>query len=655
MISIKDTLLLAHTKLKTRKIRLFITVFVSSLLFACLVFVSMVSTGILGSISSFSDEGYGGRYLVQATPLTYTPGPESDQAMLDELRPYQKELVAKKKAAAKKLGIQYDPLTDPSLPISEEVSPDGTKQSFLNYGSPKVTELESARNATIPNTSYKEFKTITSDAGAINTFRGTSSFFAFANNSGRVQVIVNGKEKITADYYNQGKPTGVESIQTIGWKSLDADLIKPFVLPGESIEAKDNSVGVIAPFSAAEEILGLKSLPQTASPEERLARSTKVRAEIVGKKFQICYRNAKSAELASTAQQIQTEITKNKDKKDYIKPSLIYSLPKSACGEIAVESDKRTAQEKAEQKKQDDFDKQFGNFTEPKQGLIEMRIIGLSPDVSEGTALDASTILTSLFSSSIGNGWVSPSEDIMNNSLATAAQNGTIDTISRESLIYYAEFKTLGEMKQFIDDQQCDAAVVTNVPGAGNIVSSKDGSDPTTKCIEKSRTLVVTTFGNSAGAIDEFEETIWKAGKILILVIVVLSSLILMANIGKIIADSRRETAVFRALGARRFDITQIYLTYAVMLALIIFGCALAIGFIASSYINSRYTSDFSTAAVLIYNAQDTTKEFRFFGISTPQLGGIALLAVLTGLVSALLPLLANMRRNPINDMRDER
>lgn len=655
MISIKDTLLLAHTKLKTRKIRLFITVFVSSLLFACLIFVSFISTGVIGSIASFSQEGYGGRYLVQATPLTYSPSPGSDSELLESLRPEQRNIVAKKTAAAKKLGIDYDPLTDMSLPITDQVNPDGTKQSFVNYDSKQVYQSLKNRNDSIPNTSYADFQKLATEASASATYKSTSPQFAYVRDSSTTQVIVNGKENLINPQQNQPKQTGIDSIQTFGWRSMDAELLKPFALPGQALDTSDGGIPVIAPFSAAEEILGLKSLPETATSQEKLARLVEVREKIAGKKFQLCYRNEKSAELALNALQTQTEIEKNKTNKDYVSPTLIYNLPKIPCSEITVKTDKRSSEEKSQQKKLDDFNKQFGTYLEPEQGLIDVRIAGLSPDMNFESAINASTILSTLFSSSVGGGWVSPSQTIIDNPIATKAQGGNTETVDRESISYIAEFPNLNMMKQFIKSQECSSAEVITVPGGGSFVSSASGQDPTADCIKQNKTLVVTTFGNSAGAIDEFEKTIWNAGKILIIVIVILSSLIMMANIGKIIADSRRETAVFRALGARRFDITQIYLTYAVLLALIIFGFALLVSFIGSWYVNNRYTSDFSTAAVLVYNAQDTSKEFKFFGISAPQIGAIALLSVTTGLVSALLPLLANMRRNPINDMRDER
>jgi hypothetical protein len=655
MISIRDTFLLAQTKLRTRKVRLFITVFVSSLLFACLVFASIVTTGVIGSIASFSKEGYGGKYLVQATPLTYSPNPSSDSGLLESLRPEQREIIAKKTAAAKKLGIEYDPSTDMSLPITDQVNPDGSKQSFVNYDSVQGRESLKSRNDAIPNTSYTEFQKLATEAGATATYKSTSPQFAYARAPGTTQVITNGKEKLIDPTQNQPKQTGIDSIQTFGWRSMDTELLKPFALPGQSLDNSDRGIPVIAPFSAAEEILGLKSLPETATSKEKLARLTEVREKIAGKEFQLCYRNAKSAELALTALQTQTEIEKNKTNKDYVSPPIIYNLPKIPCSEITVKTDKRNAEEKSQQKKQDDFNKQFGTYVEPKQGLISVRIAGLSPDMNFESAINASTILSSLFSSSVGGGWVSPSQLIIDNPLASQAQGGNTETIARESINYIAEFPNLDMMKQFIKGQECSSAQVITVPGGGSFVTSSNGQDPIVECIKQNKTLVVTTFGNSAGAIDEFEKTIWSIGRILVLVIVVLSSLIMMANIGKIIADSRRETAVFRALGARRFDITQIYLIYAVLLALIIFGFALVLGLIASLYIDSKYSSNFSTAAVLIYNAQDTTKEFKFFGINMLQLGGMVLLAIATGLVSALLPLLTNMRRNPINDMRDER
>ena len=53
------------------------------------------------------------------------------------------------------------------------------------------------------------------------------------------------------------------------------------------------------------------------------------------------------------------------------------------------------------------------------------------------------------------------------------------------------------------------------------------------------------------------------------MVVGAIAGVILMGMIGRIIADSRKETAVFRAVGASRLAVAQVYVAYTVYLA----GC----------------------------------------------------------------------------------
>jgi ABC-type antimicrobial peptide transport system permease subunit len=127
-----------------------------------------------------------------------------------------------------------------------------------------------------------------------------------------------------------------------------------------------------------------------------------------------------------------------------------------------------------------------------------------------------------------------------------------------------------------------------------------------------------------------------------------------MGIVGKIIADSRRETAVFRALGATRFAVAQIYLTYSLFIAAFIMLLAFVVGSGTALLLSNRLSPDASVSAVLAYNAQDVHKQFTFYGLDITYVAIVLCMVVLAALLSTVLPLLTNMRRNPIRDMRDE-
>ena len=416
--------------------------------------------------------------------------------------------------------------------------------------------------------------------------------------------------------------------------------------------SSDGSIPIIAPMSAAEEILGLKSLTDTASPKEKLARLDEVRTKIVNKTAEICYRNARSSELLTKADQQEKEILANKNKKDYEAPHLQYAIPK-ACGAVTVSKDTRTADEKKMDSNQEQFDKTFNPDYEPRQGIIKVRIVGLSPDMSGlyGGSFSVSTILTVLLQSSLGTGWFSPSTSANSNDLLKTVMGGEVTNLPIYQQTYFAEFNSVDNAKKFIDDQTCKASFVTP---SGSAISTAGAPGAGEDCSKTGKVFSLSPYGSSAGALSDFKKQASKVFNIATIVVVIIASLVMAGNIGKIIADSRRETAVFRALGAKRFDITQIYLSYTFMVCLLVALFALLLGLFGAYYIDSKYGPGLSVDAVLAYNASNIYKSFNLIGVRLDYIFKLVAVILLTGLVSACLPLLSNMRRNPIKDMRDE-
>lgn len=648
MIRVADAFLLARTKLRLRIVRLTVTIVVSALIFAVLVFIALVFSGIVSSFTSFQSEGFGGRYLVVANPMTYAFGNPSDANLIKELEKPQAEIITQKKAAAKKLNITYDPLTDQGLPIVEQKLPGVPTQRFANYGSPYVMNFIKQKNIDKQAISYINFQKLAKAANAAKTYRSTGSAGQTLQ-SGGITVLVNGKEKNPDVSHNSGQPSmkGLDSISTYGWSQFDSELLLPFVLPGQSLTVgTDGSIPIIAPFSAAEEVLGLKELPTTATTKEKLQRIKDVRNAIAGKRATICYRNSVSNGLFQEAITQQDTIEKNKNNKEFIVPSLIYQPPTTACGQISVKKDTRTAEEKKQTANEDVFKRQFGETVDQDQGLVTVRIVGLTTEAEYSASFSATAIAQSIFQSTLGSGWFSPEEVLQNNAIAAkATDTNGFDALPPERLAYYAEFGSLDDAKEFIKNTTCD----TQNQSMYELPTT--GFDP---CVDKGKPFYIYPFGNNAGAVEELRRIFWQGAKYAVLVVMVLASLILMGNVGKIIADSRRETAVFRALGAKRFDIAQIYMTYSFLLAVLLFACAVIIGFAGAYWFDARLSPAMSVAAVLAYNAADVTKQFHLIMFDARLLTGIFVLILIAAFISTVVPLFGNLRRNPIKDMRDE-
>ncbi len=639
MIGLRDATMLALTKLRTRKIRLTVTIVVSGLLFSGLAAASFVAHGVINSINSFSKEGLGNRYLAAAYPITYYSFYENEE-VIERAIAIHKDLVERKQAEAKRLGIPYDPSMEPS-PVTEVDTPNGKHRYLDNFtpaGKQAVLEYLTAN----PLPGEEDLKKV---AAPYNPKQFFSSKYLSPNLEGaQLKVLKDGEEQF--DNRQNDRPfRGVDSL-TQAWVLMSSGLLEPFVLPGQNLDVgSDGSIPILAPFSAVEELLELKGLPASASAAERLERTKEVRAKAPDIRFGVCYRNSTSASLLQQAIATQQDIERNKDKKDYRQPDLVYGLPTEPCGEVPIVRDVRSKAEKELAAKQQEFDRIFGT-PDPEQRIITFRIVGVMPDIEfglGGPAFGINEIIRGLVASSLGGGWFTPTEatgkDPFLNELFTAPSIFS----GPESL--YVEFNTAAQAKTFIDKETCKPDFA-KVGLEGN---------PIQYCIEQGKgPFDIMPFGSNSLALEDARKGFGKIFGWAALGVSVIAGIIMMGTVGRMIADSRRETAVFRAIGAKRLDIAEIYLVYAICLSLLVALFAIVVGLAFALYADHRWSTEATVHALTAYNAHDLNKTFSLYGWHTPNVLVIVGLALAAGLLSAAFPLLRNLRRNPIRDMRDE-
>lgn len=641
MIRLQDAAMLAFTKLRTRKVRLAVTIIISGLLFSALTGASFVMRGAINGVSSFSKEGLGSRYIVSGNGQP-SFGFMNDKTTIDRAVAIQKDLIARKKAAAKDLGITYDPAVE--VPAMQEYNdPSGTKHQTLNPTSDAARQAIQEYLAAHPLPGIPEMKAAAEPYHAKTIY--TSQMFPYDFNGGQVQVLKDGKETFnTAEEAMKGSyspPSGLDSFIN-SWTAMSSELLQPFLLPEQNLQVgKDGSIPIIVPRSAAEQILGLKALPASASANDRLERTKEMRRKVAGVTFQVCYRNSQSASLVSQAISTQQEIEQNKDKKGYQKPELIYGLPTTPCGSVPVTRDIRSSADKKLADKQQTFNQMFGQ--EPEQSEIwSFRVVGVVPDLDYfGGALSVSQVVRTLVTSSLGAGWFMPSGALDANT--TINKLFTTPSIFGSVPSYYAEFGSADMARDFIDKTSC------------NLDYSKLGSkDPQAVCTAQHKPFVLNPFGSNSLALESAGRNFAKYFRIAALAVSAIAAIIMMGTVGRMIADSRRETAVFRAIGAKKLDIAQIYIIYAICLSLLIALFACVIGLVFATFANHRLSAELTVEAINAFNANDLTKTIKLYGFYAPDLLLLIGLSVAAGLLSAVLPLFRNLRRNPIRDMRDD-
>ncbi len=635
MIGLRDAVILAATKLRTRRIRLAITLIVSGLLFSALVAVSLVGRGMVASIQSFAKDGFAQRFLVSVQLPFHVEYLNDPQFVNRVKQAYQAQLV-QEAAKAKQLGLPFDPKTavkpyyeDPSNPSAvPQLSPsDPLVQRVLSQQAP-ARPTQTAVTALASK--YHASATYTSEPLGLN---GPD------DQSVGLTAVVNGREvKAARDLTS---PTNDGSLSTIGQslQSITDGLLKPFTLDGANLNlGADGSVPVVAPIDAAEHLLDLAPLPANASAQIKLNRLAEVRRRILNYPLALCYRNAAELDRRQQAEQYLADKQTHAGDKDWTPPPLIYAEPAQPCQPTVVQSDTRTADEKATATAQAQFDAAFRPMDPPMTRTVPLRIVGVTPTSNQSVLQQTSlqSLAQSFFTSTLGTGWFASASAVAQQPLLA----GTINTplaAAMEGSTVYVEFSNRAQQSQFLASHTCNSHEAVEVVA----------------CAAQQR-YVMSQYGNPLATLYDALPELWRWFRIIMLVVAGLSAVVMMGTIGKIIADSRRETSVFRALGARRFDIAQIYMLYAAMLASLAYGVALVVGSALAWYIHQTYQGNLSAQAALAYNSRDLHKIFSLWRLNLLDLAAIYAFCLIVGVVAASLPLLTNMRRNPINDMREE-
>lgn len=629
MIRFNDAIILALTKLKTRRLRTTVTICIASLLFGVIALASLFIQGTLDSVQKFSADSLSGRYLTMASYSSRLyPGADSTPKSVGvRAEQLYNQTIVDKKAAAKILGADYDPSTEPNPFI------DLGDSKVLNASSPSSIKAFNEYIATQP-TGTTQLNDMTKPFHPTHTYPITSTTMY-----GMIKPLDDKGENFTEQPNYPNQPGGSVGVH-FGWSYIDQAVTQSFMLSDAQLSSQTNTkdIPVIAPLGQVESALGLKPLPKKTSAKDRMDRLHYIRDHAQTTTFSVCYRNSVSQAQIQSAIDTAKDIAANKTTKDYVKPSLIYSLPTDpmSCSAAVISSDTRTATEKRQAAKQDQFAAKFGQETEAVQQKVTFRTVGISPDalnVESFSAIDA--LISGIAGSNLSGQWVVPQQlfDAMPNKQDFTHFLPSADATGQS--INYASTQAIVEFGNATDAEE----FVTNV-GCGLQYCDSERS--------------ATYFGSNSVLIDDIRDQATTVLGYAAITIAVIASLIMMGMTGRVISDSRRETAVFRAIGAKRGDIRLIYVVYTIILSLIIVGASLVLGVVAAWFINTKLSPDASVQAHLTYIFTDDNLAFSFIGLWWQALAALVGLIVVAGLVGMLLPLSRNLARSPIKDMRDD-
>ena len=635
MIHLRDAATLAYTKLRVHKVRTSLMLGVAGILFGLIFAAIFVTQGIFTSIENFSKEGLADRSIVAVEKwsnnsfdaYSYIDDPE----FVAEVKKAHADIVAKKTAAAKKYGIQYNAAV-------EDPSPTTTRsgKEVINEN-----QLDSASVAKVAQQRQQEAE----QPFDIKTWAAKYPSAKVLDNNYILQQLIymnDGVEQALLPADKQAQ-TSNDAIAYYGGQDsvtaqvFDPVVTKPFVMQDNFDYSKGELPGIVS-YSLAEKSLGLKTLPKTATNDEKLARVDEVRRRISEVTSSFCYRNDASTALLETALGQQKEIAANKNNTDYVMPSVVYNLPaNNSCGAVTVKTDSRTETEKQYDEKYIAYQKDIGEYAgKPEQHKVTLRAIGLSGDSSTqaSAAGGAGEMVMSLMGSwlSYGSNWSIPA-DMLAQAPEASRPDAALKPLESGGVagayfsldINLVEFTDMNVARQVIND-------------------NSDGSSG----------LTATPFGSSTLIVDDLKH--WFSIAIMWTLAAVggVAFIILAGLIGRMVSEGRRESAVFRAIGARRSDIGLIYGTYTTFLAFRVMIFALVLGFVLALVTDIMFSPDATTGARLAYAAAGTDKTFHFIGIFSWYIPLILTAILIVSLLASIIPIILGARRNPINDMRND-
>lgn len=632
MINIIDASMLASTKLRTRKVRTSITVAISGILFGLLIAGVTIVQGVFSSAERFSEQGLGDRFIMTVSEDGSVQYDDIDKftRRADIIAIFEKEhteLVEQKTAEAKRLGIEYSPEFDDPSPVTKE--PDTGEKYVDTYSSANSEQNVARLRELMPEKEKFDIKKI---AGPYNPISYPSSTIPLEQ--GMIHMK-DGHEPTQKDINNYS--SAYPSKQNPYVLALsDSSIMKPFV--SAKFDGSKGEIPVVIPYSDAEKLLGLTPLSNTTSATERLSRLYEVRDRIGEVTTSFCYRNDSSRELLEQARAIEKDIKLNQSKPDFVMPTLRYKLPvEDSCGAVEVASDTRSLAEKQYADNLIIFHKKFNNYQDPDQHKIVVRGVGITPDMksaySGGTT---SSLAASLLSSYAEVYWSIP-RDLLD----------SVDQQYKPSIIFNRDISSVDSSMSPLSGSLVEFGNFQDAQGFYKKYGCSFGS-----C--GSGGAIANPYGSSSLILAEARGFFDTAVRYAVIFVSVFAMIILAGTIGRTIADGRKESAVFRAIGAKRSDLMGIYGVYTLLLAFRVTMFALVLGLLLAWLLDIWQWQNATAGAQLAFGALDKSIEFHFFDIWTPYILLISGSVLVAALLAMIAPILRAMRRDPIQDMRDD-
>lgn len=641
---------LARTKLYSKRAILLASVVVASLLFAALIAIIIVFAGAEKSANEFIKKAGNDRYLVRVTP--YVPEGATDITLypslkeIREIRAFEKQYYQEQKEKYKTLGLVYDESSETPALVPRAYYPETLPEEErfqVDHTSPVIVAMTKQKTEAYLKTATNklaDLKRVGSDYGASGYYSvGQPSRLSGLPN---LRLIQDGKEDFGVSERKGGStPQGmyVNSAYNGMYQFTDQHLLSRYLLTTDTSHLKGIPVVISAQEAAAlfGKKVGISDEPENAS--EKRAWLKNIQEKLKGATYQSCYRNSVEQAMLDKIQRDYADMKNNEDDNKYQKPSLIYGYPTEVCGDIVTKEDTRTQAEKSANTKTEETQKKLGTYIAPNHKLLTFQIVGIKYSVAYADH-------TENIESYIKNLLVAQDNamaiDIPLQMYETLPDDLKITNIqedysfaSKESIEYGTpralEFKTAAAARDFLGHETC--------------LESETSCD---------KQYLATPYGSNYLILDEIGALFSRIVAVAFPVALGLATIIIWFTISRIMVENRKETAVYRAMGAKRFDIVTIYFVYVLIVALRILIVSMILGVMAAFAIDRFYGSFLTDTAVTLFGIIDDAPRVSLLSLESPLLGVIIGLIFVVSIIASVQPLVRNTMRPPIQDMRDE-
>ena len=655
MIRPSYALKLARTKLRSKRGVLITSIIVASLLFATLIATVIVFMGAEKSANEFIKKAGNDRYLVKTQPnipydkLTFLLTPSLQE--IREIKAFERQYYQELREKYTSLGLKYDEALEvPALePFAyADVTLPEEQRVRVNNTSPVIQAMNEQKFEAYVKTATNKISDLR-EVGARYSARG---YYIASQPSSlpilpQLRLIQDGKEDFSSSGLKSGDFSSygyfTNAMHNGMYNFTDQKNLSRYLLDTDTSNLEGIPVVVSAQEAASffGEEAGIGKEPESAS--EKKAWLKDIQTKLNGQTYQACYRNSVEQTMLEKVQRDYAEMKNNEDNKEYQKPSLIYDYPTEVCGDIVVKEDTRTAIEKQAEAKAEEAQKKLGTYVTPTHRLLTFQIVGV---IYAQSFLDHTKSVDEYVKSLLTPQGDMSYIDIPIQLYDALPDNLKIDDIQKQesagTVVLEAlateefasrilEFSTVEDARAFLDNETCPA--------------SESHCD---------KAFIGSPYGSNYLILDEIGTLFDRIATIAFPAVLGLAAVIIWFTVSRIMAENRKEIAVYRAMGAKRRDVTSIYLVYIMLVALRTVVVSVALGMLIAFAIDYFYGKVLTDTAVTVFGIIDDAPTVSLFNLESPLLLIIIGSIVAVSLIASVQPLIRNVRRSPIRDMRDE-